>query len=82
MMWDWGGFGWIYGLLMMVFMVAFWGAVIWGLVALLRGPVRHWGQSDRDDAEQALAGRFAGGEIDEAEYRERLQVLRAVRRDR
>ena len=61
MMWDWGGFGWGFGLLMMVVMVVF-----WGLVVLICGPVRRWSQGGDDtDAEQVLAGRFAGGEIDE-----------------
>ncbi|WP_454853624.1 SHOCT domain-containing protein [Promicromonospora soli] len=84
MMWDWdGGFGWGFGLLMMVFMIVFWGGVIWGLIALLRGPVRRWSRDgDHGDAEQVLAGRYARGEIDESEYRERLAVLRSAQRDR
>ena len=36
----------------------------------------HWGQAARS-AESSLAERFAQGEIDEKEYRARLEVLRA-----
>ncbi|WP_033328198.1 SHOCT domain-containing protein [Promicromonospora sukumoe] len=84
MMWDWGGFGWGWGLLMMAFMAVVWlvviGAVVWGLVAVLRGPGRREGSAGPEDAEQVLADRFAHGQIDDQEYRERLQVLRAARR--
>jgi putative membrane protein len=43
-----------------------------------RGPHGHpgWGSPTRG-AEQALASRFAAGDIDEREYRARLEVLRA-----
>ena len=36
----------------------------------------HWGQAARS-AESSLAERFAQGDIDEKEYRARLEVLRA-----
>ncbi|MFI2485455.1 DUF1707 domain-containing protein [Promicromonospora kroppenstedtii] len=84
MMWDWGGFGWGWGLLMMAFMAVFWlvviGAVVAGLVALLRGPGRREGPGEREDAERILADRFASGQIDGQEYHERLDTLRAARR--
>ncbi|MFI9485685.1 SHOCT domain-containing protein [Promicromonospora sp. NPDC052451] len=79
MMWNWGGYGWIAGLIMMASMVLFWGAVIVGLVFLVRGSANQRPHDDRADAEQLLAGRFAGGEIDENEYRARLAVLRSAR---
>jgi putative membrane protein len=64
-------------------MVLFWGAVIAGIVLL----VRHLGSSGQQTPappslpatpEQLLAGRFARGEIDEQEYRQRLAVLQGA----
>ena len=77
--------GWGYAL-MTVSMILFWGAVIFGIVML----VRHFGRSGQPPAEprppqspespqspeRLLAERFACGEIDEEEYRRRLAVLR------
>jgi putative membrane protein len=71
--------GWGYAL-MTISMVLFWGAVIVGIVAL----VRHFGRGGQQTPappsqpaapEQLLAERFARGEIDEEEYRRRLAVL-------
>ncbi|WP_233197328.1 MULTISPECIES: SHOCT domain-containing protein [unclassified Cryobacterium] len=39
------------------------------------------GQADATSAEKTLAERFAQGDIDEVEYRARLEVLRANRPD-
>jgi putative membrane protein len=77
MMW-WYGPGmnaWGYGL-MTVSMVLFWALVIFGVVAL----VRYLSRSDRAGAapptpEELVAERFARGEIDEDEYRNRLELL-------
>jgi putative membrane protein len=44
-----------------------------------QGPPWAWRQDGTRSAEQVLAERFAQGEVDEAEYRERLGVLRANR---
>ncbi len=69
--------GWGY-VLMTVSTVLFWGLVIFGVIAL----VRYLGRQDRLVAasrptpEQVLAERFAHGQIDEPEYRERLDALR------
>ena len=77
--------GWGYAL-MTVSMILFWGAVIAGIVAL----VRYFGRSGQppeaspssqtppasQTPEQLLAERFARGEISEDEYRQRLAVLR------
>ena len=77
--------GWGYAL-MTVSMILFWGAVIFGIVML----VRYFGRSGQPPAEprppqsaespqspeRLLAERFARGEIDEDEYRRRLGVLR------
>lgn len=79
MMWGWEGWSWWGWLLMMVSMVAFWGLVIWGVVAIFRGTGRSW-RSERPNAEQILAERFAAGEIDDEEYRRRLDTLRSAGR--
>ncbi len=63
-------------------MIALWGLLIAGAIALVRylGRVRHPNPpvagGDHPDAEQVLAGRFARGEIDEDEYRARRTALR------
>ena len=41
------------------------------------GGYGHWGNSAARSAESTLAERFAQGDIDEKEYRARLEVLRA-----
>lgn len=76
MMWDhgWGWGGW-FG--MSLGMLVFWGLVIWLVVWLVRAS-----SAKRDSTpattrpEDVLAERFARGEIDEAEYQDRLRVLR------
>jgi putative membrane protein len=81
MYWYGPGFGaWGY-VLMTASMVLFWGVLIAGAVAL----VRYWGRPPgRSEIvpirtpEQVLGDRFAGGEIDEDEYRRRLDVLRGT----
>ena len=64
--------GWGYAL-MTVSMILFWGAVIFGIVAL----VRYFGRSGQppQTPELLLAERFARGEINEEELRHRLAVL-------
>jgi putative membrane protein len=73
--WGWAGMG--------IGMVLFWALLITGVVALVV-----YTTGDRQDRqippeatstaspEQVLAARFARGEIDETEYRNRLAVLR------
>ena len=80
--------GWGYAL-MTVSMILFWGAVIFGIVLL----VRYFGRNGQPHAapppppqsaelppapERLLAERFARGEIDEDEYHQRLTSLRAA----
>ena len=80
------GFGWAFFLIPI-----FWILVI-GLIIFLvtRGRRRAWAQGGPDgsygppwargaSAESTLAERFAKGDIDETEYRARLEVLRANR---
>ncbi|MEP6479613.1 MAG: hypothetical protein ABJB03_09500 [Rhodoglobus sp.] len=85
--WIGGGFGWLFLLIPL-----FWIGVIILFVSLARrrfrggwghgyaghyGPwAQQWGQQSRA-AEVTLAERFAQGDIDEKEYRARLEVLRA-----
>ena len=74
--------GWGYAL-MTVSMVLFWALLIAGVVTL----VRYLGRSTqptltsppphRHTPEQVLAERFARGDIDDDEYRRRLDTLRA-----
>lgn len=76
MMWDYGnhmsGWGWAF---MAFGSVLFWVLIVIGVIALVRYLGR---ENDRSglSAEDVLAQRFARGEIDEAEYRHRLEVLR------
>ncbi|MFC7619428.1 SHOCT domain-containing protein [Microlunatus sp. GCM10028923] len=78
MFWYGDGMGGWGSLLMTVSMVIFWGTVIFLVVAL----TRHLSRTQRPaaglhtSAEQLLAERFARGELDEQEYRSRLNVLR------
>lgn len=72
MMWFGGGM-----------MVLFWAAVIFGIVALIRNAGRsgqqRGGESHAAAApERLLAERFARGEIDDEEYRQRLAALQAA----
>jgi putative membrane protein len=72
--------GWGYAL-MTIGTVVFWALIIVGIVAL----IRYVGRSGQPTGtpppawpapEQVLADRFARGEIDEDEYRRRLETLR------
>lgn len=73
----WGGWAWF---AMTLSMVLFWsavGVVIWLLV---RRPSDSSGVAPITSAEELLRQRFAAGEIDEAEFDQRLAVLRAHRK--
>ncbi|TFD52331.1 SHOCT domain-containing protein [Cryobacterium sp. Hh11] len=84
MMWGNGynmAWGWPVGLLMLVAVILL---VIWIVRALAGGTDRGVsrggssagrGQSGRSQARQILDDRFAKGELNESEYRERLKVL-------
>ncbi|HEY0249656.1 MAG TPA: hypothetical protein VGC45_15500 [Gryllotalpicola sp.] len=66
-----------------LFIPLFWIAVIVALaIAFGRRRRAWWGYHQgwaTSSAEQVLAQRFANGDIDEREYRARLEVLRAAR---
>ncbi|QTX05123.1 SHOCT domain-containing protein [Agromyces archimandritae] len=72
-----GGFGWLFALIPL-----FWIA-LFVLIFVFAG--RRWrriaaeGGPHARSAERTLAERFAQGDIDEVEYRARLEVLRANR---
>ena len=65
------GWMWLWGSLMMLFMIAVVGLIVW-LAA--RGPHQQQ-QSGTANARAILADRMARGEIAPEEYRERLQHL-------
>src|SRR5512133_3645084 len=76
--WMHGGWGWMS--LMMVMMVLFWGAVIFGVVWLIRGATQggsHAGERPprNESPIEILERRFAEGEMSEEDYRARREVL-------
>lgn len=72
-----GSFGW--GWFMPVFMILFWGLIIWAVVALVRGLARQDGSESaggrRDSAMEILKERYARGEIKKEEYEEKKHDL-------
>ena len=74
-----GSWGWGSWLVMMLVMVAFWGLVIFAIVALFRGGSAKSDRTPDRDPLRVLDERFARGEIDEDEYRARAEVLRGAR---
>ena len=78
--WDGDGLQWWGYLLMSLSMIAFWGLVIGGIVALVRylgrAPEPSQTQAVQPTPEQILGERFARGELDEEEYARRLDALR------
>lgn len=87
MMYDGWGMGWGGWLLMTLVMIVFWAAVITAVVLVVRyvagagsgRPGAGPGPSGPAPAEDLLAERFARGEIDDDEYRQRLTLLREHR---
>lgn len=75
-----GGNGWMWGMhwLWWIFWIALAVFVVWALVSAVGGDrsKEQPRQPERETAEEALRRRYADGEIDEEEYRERLRVLR------
>jgi putative membrane protein len=73
-----GGWGFLF---MTVTTVLFWALIILAVLALLRY-LTQGGRSTtfRSTAEQVLAERFARGELNEHEYRQRLDTLRGASR--
>ena len=84
---HWVG-GWGFGFFPFVFLIPIFWIVVIGLIVFFvtrrrraywheHGPYGSW--SAATSAESTLAERFAQGDIDEVEYRKRLEVLRANR---
>ena len=76
MMWDWNGTSWWWWFLMSGGMLLFWGFVAWVVLQVIRSD-RAADSPPAVDPEAILATRFARGEIDADEYRQRLDVLHA-----
>jgi putative membrane protein len=72
---DHGMSGWALALAGLTTLL-FWVMLIAAVVVLVRYLSRGTGSSGRGSAERILAERYARGEIDEQEYRQRLGVLR------
>jgi putative membrane protein len=68
-----GDIGWGWWVVMMLGMVVFWGAVIFGVVWLIRSGMSP--SSTGGDAEEILARRLAEGAISVEEYEERRAAL-------
>ncbi len=76
--WYHDGMGWAGWLVMVAGMVAFWGLVVWAVIALFRNTQTPTGDGPGPrDPLGILEERFARGDIDETEYRTRADVLRA-----
>ena len=66
----WGGPGWF------VLIPIFWILLIGFFIFTFAGRRRYWQQHSSTSAEGVLRKRYARGEIDDTEYRQRLEVLR------
>ena len=75
MMWWSGDWGWGAWVVMSLMMLAFWALVIWAFLSVARSNGSH----RRDSSDDILSDRFARGEIDEAEYRRRRELIRTGR---
>lgn len=78
--WYHDGVGWGGWLVMVIGMIAFWGLVVWAVIAIFRStqPSTASDSTAHRDPLDILDERFARGEIDETEYRVRTDVLRAA----
>ena len=67
------GWGWMVG--MMFMMVLFWGAIIFGVIWLIRGAVGGRPEERRESPTEILERRFAEGAVSVEDYRARRKVL-------
>ena len=83
--WDMHGdvsTGWM--IVMMIAMVLFWGAIILGIVWLVRGAAGggwHWGGERKETPSEILERRFAEGSISVEDYHQRREVIAGRSRD-
>lgn len=78
MYWDHDGIGgWGY-VVMILNMVLFWGLLIGAAILVYRAVQGGGGRADggTDSARRVLGERYARGEIDDEEYRRRLETLK------
>lgn len=83
MFWPDGGLNGWGGVAMTISMLLFWGLLILGAVLLVRAlnrPPTSAAPEPRPSPQQVLTDRFARGEIDEDEYRRRLDALSSTGR--
>jgi putative membrane protein len=74
MMWGWdAGGGWLMMGIGMLIWVALIALVVW---LVLRAVGQRPGGGGSESGEELLKRRFASGEIDDEEYRRRLEILR------
>ena len=74
--WDMhGGWGWAWMVPMMLGMVLFWGAIIFGIVWLIRDGVERRLQPPAETAVTVLDRRFAEGALSLDDYHQRRSVL-------
>jgi putative membrane protein len=67
------GWGWMIG--MMLLMVLFWGAIIFGAIWLIRSAVGGRPEERRESATELLERRFAEGAVSVEDYRARRKIL-------
>jgi len=74
---NWYGTGWSWwqASLMGVGMIAFWAFVIWAVYGLVTSSTSRDAGERADDPRRILDARLARGEIDAAEYRQRLNAM-------
>jgi putative membrane protein len=82
--WDMHGdvsTGWM--IVMMIGMVLFWAAIIFGIVWLVRGASGgwRWGGERRETPSEILERRFAEGAISVEDYHQRREVIAGRARD-
>ena len=76
MFWYGNGWGWWQGVLSVLFMLAFWGLVTWGIYALARSSRGLARRGGTYDALAILDERLARGEIDQVQYRATRDLIR------